>query len=99
MSQYNELTPELVEALRGIVGEDNCYTGEDINEDYSHDEMPIYGSVMPAAVVLPTSTEQVSAVMELCNRNLMEELTPLAQEEVWKRRLEKIWGMDGKEHE
>ena len=35
----------------------------------------------------------------LCNRNLMEELTPLAQEEVWKRRLEKIWGMDGKEHE
>ena len=41
MVEYNELTGELVAELAAIVGEDNCLTGEDINEDYAHDEMPI----------------------------------------------------------
>lgn len=69
MAEYNELTPELVDALVSIVGSDNCLTGEDINEDYAHDEMPIYGANMPDAVVLPASTEEVSAVMALANEN------------------------------
>ena len=55
MVEYNELTDELVAELAAIVGEDNCLTGGDINEDYSHDEMPIYGTHMPDVVVLPAN--------------------------------------------
>lgn len=68
MTEYNELTPQLVEQLTAIVGADNIQTGTDINEDYSHDEMPLYGTKMPDALVFPNSTEEVSAIMALCNR-------------------------------
>ena len=69
MAQYNELTPELIDQLKAIVGAENCYVGEDVHEDYSHDEMPIYGTSMPDAVCFPADTEQVSAIMRLCNEN------------------------------
>ena len=58
MAEYNKLTPELIEELKGIVGEANCYVGDDISADYSHDEMPIYGEQMPEAVCLPASTAE-----------------------------------------
>ena len=66
MAEYNKLTPELIEELKGIVGEANCYVGDDISADYSHDEMPIYGEQMPEAVCLPASTAEVAAIMMLC---------------------------------
>ena len=69
MSEFRELTPELIEQLIAIVGEDNCLTGENIGEDYTRDEMPIYGTHTPDAVCLPASTEEVAAIMKLCNDN------------------------------
>ena len=36
----------------------------DINEDFSHDEMPIYGKAMPEVVVEATSTDEWK---EICN--------------------------------
>ena len=69
MAEYNQLTPEFIAELENIVGGDNCLTGEDINEDYSHDEMPIYGTHMPDAVVLPANTDEVSAIMKLASAN------------------------------
>ena len=42
MATYNTLTPELIELLKQAAP-GHLLTGEDINEDYSHDEMPIYG--------------------------------------------------------
>ena len=69
MPEYHQLTPELVSQLAEIVGEDNCLTGEDIAEDYAHDEMPIYGTRMPEAVCLPATTEEVAAIMKLCYEN------------------------------
>ena len=69
MAEYNQLTSELIAELENIVGGDNCLTGEDINEDYAHDEMPIYGTRMPDVVVLPATTEEVSAIMKLANAN------------------------------
>ena len=56
MTEYNELTPELISQLQAIVGEEDCHVGENISEDYSHDEMPIYGTKMPEAVCFPPCT-------------------------------------------
>lgn len=48
--EYQHLTPELMEQL-SAVAPGRVFTGSDINVDYSHDEMPIYGKAMPEAVV------------------------------------------------
>ena len=45
------------------------FAGSDINEDYSHDEMPIYGKSLPEAVVEALTTEEIAAVMKICNEN------------------------------
>ena len=37
--------------------------GDDIPSDYEHDEMPIYGTDRPDAVVLAANKEMVSQVM------------------------------------
>lgn len=66
MSQYQKVTPELIEKLKAAVPGRVTVDG-DINEDYSHDEMPIYGKKMPDVLVEATTTEEVAAVMKLCN--------------------------------
>ena len=68
MTEFNEITPEIVEALKAIVGEANCQTGDEIGEDYTRDEMPIYGSGKPEVVVWPASTEEVSQIDENLQR-------------------------------
>ena len=52
MADYNKLTPELADELRKIVGGQRLEYGEQVKEQYSHDEMPIYGKYMPEAVCL-----------------------------------------------
>ncbi len=69
MANYNTLTPELSRKLCAIVGERRFQLGEQVKEDYSHDEMPIYGKYFPEAVCLVESTEEVSAIMKLCYEN------------------------------
>ena len=68
MPSYNELTPELIEQLKAAAP-GHIYTGEDINEDYERDEMPIYGKRMPDAVLVATSTEEIAACVKICNEN------------------------------
>ena len=65
MTEFKQLTDELAEQLKAIVGEDDFQYAEGVNEDYSHDEMPIYGTKMPQAVCFPENTEEVSAIMKL----------------------------------
>ena len=43
--------------------------GEDINVDYSHDEMEIYGSHTPDLVLQAHTAEEISKVVALCNEN------------------------------
>ena len=54
MDQYNSLTPEIISKLKEV--SDHILTGDDINPDFSRDEMPIYGTHMPDLVVQPRST-------------------------------------------
>ena len=65
---YQALTPELIQQLSAIAP-GRVFTNGDINEDYTHDEMPIYGKATPEAVVEAVSTEEIAAVMKLCNEN------------------------------
>lgn len=68
MSQYNKVTPELIEQFRQIAPNRVSING-DINDDFTHDEMPIYGKACPEVVIEATSTEEVAAVMKLCYEN------------------------------
>ena len=69
MPDFNKLTRELAEELRGIVGASRLQYGEQVKEEYSHDEMPIYGRYLPEAVCLAETTEEVSRIMKLCSAN------------------------------
>lgn len=73
MANYNRLTPELADELRKIVGGQRLEYGEQVKEQYSHDEMPIYGKYMPEAVCLAESTEEVAA-----KEALRKEVSPSA---------------------
>ncbi len=66
MSSYNKLSPAAAGKLRAIVGEGRFQLGDAVREEYSHDEMPIYGRFLPEAVCLAESTEEVSAILKLC---------------------------------
>ncbi len=70
MSQYtyNKVTPEIIEQLSAAAN-GHILVGEQINDDFAHDEMRIYGSSLPDVVVEATTTEEVAAVMKICNDN------------------------------
>ena len=63
MPAYNKLTAEAAEELRRLLGPGRFFSGDAVKEQYSHDEMPIYGKYPPEAVCLVESTEVVSAIM------------------------------------
>lgn len=71
MAKYNKITPEIAEQFKAVVGEQRFSYGEAVNERFSHDEMPIYGKVLPDAVCLVESTEEVSQILKICNDNLI----------------------------
>lgn len=58
-------TAQLIKSLRGIVGPDNVLEGEP-SERYSRDTSFLVATA--ACVALPSSTEEVSAILGLCNR-------------------------------
>lgn len=65
---YNKVTNDIVELLKKACN-GHVLTGDQINDDFCHDEMKIYGTAMPDVVVEAETTEEVSAVMKICNEN------------------------------
>jgi glycolate oxidase len=65
---YNKVTPELIQELKKIVP-GKVHEKEEMNEDYFHDEMPIYGKGIPEVVIDATSTEDIAAIVKLCFSN------------------------------
>jgi glycolate oxidase len=61
------LAPGLLAELRAIVGPDGVFSDEGQIRTYETDGLASYRQ-MPALVVLPTTTEQVQAVVQLCRR-------------------------------
>ena len=68
MSAYGKVTPEIVEKFKEIAP-GRVYVGEEINDDFTHDEMSIYGKAMPEAVVDALTTEEIAAVVKICYEN------------------------------
>ena len=54
---------ELLEQLRKAVGEGNVLVGASVHADYTHDEALTTVPVIPLAVVMPASTDEVSEVL------------------------------------
>ncbi|ACO84402.1 FAD-binding oxidoreductase [Clostridium botulinum] len=66
--EYKKLDVKDIEFLKSVAGQERVYTGEDINEDYSHDELGGI-SKMPDAMVEVLSTEEVSKIMAYAHKN------------------------------
>jgi glycolate oxidase len=62
-------TAELVELLSGVVGADNVAAGDAVKDDYARDEALTVTPQRPLAVVFPTTTDEVAAVLRLADRH------------------------------
>lgn len=71
---FNSITPEFVEQLKAIAGEEFVFTDDENRYKYSKDYTEDL-SFLPGVVVKPGSVEQVAAVVKLCNENKIP-LTP-----------------------
>jgi glycolate oxidase len=58
---------DVIERLSSVVPADRLLGGEDISEDYTHDECLTVAAVVPTAVVRPETTEEVAAVLRFAD--------------------------------
>lgn len=75
MADYGKVTPEVFSRLGEIVGPKNLISSGEELEKYAIDESPL-GPHLPEAVVKPSSTAEVSAVLKLASR-LRIPVTPM----------------------
>jgi len=69
LHDYNRVTKAIVDELARIIGERFVITDEEKIEPYSHDEVSEKEySCMPEVVVRPKTTEEVSQIVKLANR-------------------------------
>jgi len=58
---------EILQKLTAIVGRKNVFVGDDISEEYGHDEALTVKPSLPEIVVKPQSTEEVVKILKLAN--------------------------------
>lgn len=63
---FAAVVPALIQQFEQIVGQQNIIVDEEKRYNYSHDETEDY-SFLPDVVLKPGSTEEISAIMKLCN--------------------------------
>lgn len=66
---FNKISDDIAAKLKAAAGEQYVLMGDAIGADFSHDEKALYGANAPEAVVYATSTEQVAAILKVCNEN------------------------------
>jgi glycolate oxidase len=66
MDSYRKLGSEDFDFFRSVAGDKRVFVGDDINKDFSHDEMAGVHK-MPEAVVEVLATEEVSKIMKYAN--------------------------------
>lgn len=67
--QYSKVSTEDVAYLAQICGLEHVFMGKAIHEDFTHDEMTIYGAFTPEVVVEVVSTQQVSDIMRYASEH------------------------------
>jgi glycolate oxidase len=66
---YKNVSKEIINQLKDIVGENNILTGKEQMVNYSHDEFPLeWLRHMPDVVVKPTDALQVAKILSLANK-------------------------------
>ena len=63
---FQVLNADILTKLRSILGETYCLTDQNTLQDCGHDETEDL-SFLPEAVAMPANTDEVSAIMALCN--------------------------------
>lgn len=66
--RFNKVTPEIVESLRRIAGDQHVLMERHDIEPYSHDETEDF-VFFPEVVVKPISTPEISEILQLCHEN------------------------------
>ncbi|MBX4261870.1 FAD-binding oxidoreductase [Clostridium estertheticum] len=67
---YKKLDAKDIEFLVSVLGKDRVFTGDDINDDFSHDEMGGI-SKMPEVLVEVLTTDEVSKIMKYASDNVI----------------------------
>jgi len=68
---YNAVTVADINRLTEICGAEHVFSGDSIHDDFTHDEMTIYGTFAPEVVVEVLCTQQVSDIMRYASaRNI-----------------------------
>ena len=71
MPAFNKVTREDIKAFTAMLSPDRVLVGDAVLEDYARDEMTEYGIFPPEAVLLCSTTEEVSQVLAYCNQRLI----------------------------
>lgn len=66
----SKITAPIIEALQNIVGKNYVFTDAETLELYSKDETEKL-SYLPDIVVKPKTTQEVAAIMQLCNKHII----------------------------
>ncbi|RNA09021.1 putative D-lactate mitochondrial [Brachionus plicatilis] len=66
--KYSSLNASTIEYLSSIVGSSNCSVSEAIRTHHSKDES-LHEEAHPDIVVFPEKTEQISKILQFCNKN------------------------------
>lgn len=64
------ISPQVLQSLQQIVGENYVFTDAENLDKYSRDETEKL-SFLPHVVVKPRTTEEIAAIMQLCNKELI----------------------------
>jgi glycolate oxidase len=62
--KYKKISAKDIAYIQSICSMDRIYTGSQIHDDFSHDEMPEYGKYFPEVVVEVINTQEVSTIIK-----------------------------------
>lgn len=68
MDLYKKIDDKDIKYLKSLVDDNRIFYGDDINKDYSHDELGGIES-MPDVVIKPLSVEEISKILKYANEN------------------------------
>lgn len=66
---YKKVSPADVEYFKRVTAADRVFVGDEINDDFTHDEMTEYGKYAPEVVIEVLNSEETSLIMRYAYEN------------------------------